>query len=455
MSDCTLGAAAVNHTYLFGARVTVRDDSNPDLAGPNAGPGLRETGTRSGTEAVTFSAAQRRHPKGGARRRDRRSESPCGCGQGLQQWDVTAQKARCDFTRPLPGQPQPGRLANPPIAGHRTLRPGDRLRDNQTGQRAVRGVRGGSANGANVTDTARLTAGFPAKVYRRSKAGKRYYTYVLRPSRTVSYGKGGTLRGILRNADGQPITGADVRILVRENRTGAQYVDRGGLTTGADGRVSLGIPAGSSRTYQLTYKAYVGDDNLAARSKATLNTRARITARRPVTSGVAARPGSAARSSAALGPGAASRSSCRRSSRAAGGGPSALPGWARAVATASGTSSTARQLPVPHAAAAERRVPVRARNEQAVAGSRRLAACQEPVNFAPVHLQPIYERYAWSVGRLPSRDDSAHSARRGPSRGRRDLFGDRMQDQLAGRGSGAGPDSDDSCRPPSSALFPL
>ena len=197
---------------------------------------------------------------------------------------LTAQKARCDFTRPLPCPNLSGETlaANPPIAGHRTLlvRVTDSA-DNQTVSAPFAVYARGSANGANVTDTAKLTAGFPAKVYRRSKAGKRYYTYVLRPSRTVSYGKGGTLRGILRNADGQPITGADVRILVRENRTGAQYVDRGGLTTGADGRVSLGIPAGSSRTYQLTYKAYVGDDNLAARSKATLNTRARITATAP------------------------------------------------------------------------------------------------------------------------------------------------------------------------------
>ena len=166
---------------------------------------------------------------------------------------LTAQKARCDFTRPLPCPNLSGETlsANPPIARHRTLlvRVTDSA-DNQNRQRTVRGVRAGIGERRQLTDTAKLTAGFPAKVYRRSKAGKRYYTYVLRPSRTVSYGKGGTLRGILRNADGQPITGADVRILVRENRTGAQYVDRGGLTTGATGasssasrRVLADVPA--------------------------------------------------------------------------------------------------------------------------------------------------------------------------------------------------------------------
>jgi hypothetical protein len=72
--------------------------------------------------------------------------------------------------------------------------------DNQTVSAPFAVYARGSANGANVTDSARLTAGFPAKVYRRSKAGKRYYTYVLRPSRTVSYGTatGGRFRTTYR-----------------------------------------------------------------------------------------------------------------------------------------------------------------------------------------------------------------------------------------------------------------
>lgn len=45
--------------------------------------------------------------------------------------------------------------------------------------------------------------------------------FVLRPSRIVSYGKGATVRGTLKRADGQPIGSADVRILVREARPGA------------------------------------------------------------------------------------------------------------------------------------------------------------------------------------------------------------------------------------------
>ena len=86
----------------------------------------------------------------------------------------------------------------------------------------------GPLNGANGGDGARLVAGFPAKVF-RGKGKKRHAVFVLRPSRTVSYGKGATIRGTLKGADGQPVGGADVRILVREARLGAQYVDRGGV----------------------------------------------------------------------------------------------------------------------------------------------------------------------------------------------------------------------------------
>jgi hypothetical protein len=115
----------------------------------------------------------------------------------------------------------------------------------------------------------------------RGKGKKRHRVFVLRPSRLVSFGKPATIRGILRNAAGQPIAGADVRVLVREDRLGARYVDRGGVTTGADGRFQVGLPKGSSRLIRLGYRAYTGDDAFAARVNAHLNVRARISVHGP------------------------------------------------------------------------------------------------------------------------------------------------------------------------------
>ena len=270
----------------------------------SAAQGLRAPGTRSGNESVTFSASD----NVGIRKAEIVDVTDAAnptvvASKDYNSGTLTAQKTRCDFTRPLPCPNLSGETlaANPPIAGHRTLlvRVTDSA-DNQTVSAPFAVYARGSANGANVTDTAKLTAGFPAKVYRRSKAGKRYYTYVLRPSRTVSYGKGGTLRGILRNADGQPITGADVRILVRENRTGAQYVDRGGLTTGRrrprvarhPGRLLAHVSADLQgvRRRRQSRRALEGDAQHA---------RAHHRARLRVTSAAVARRASAARSSAA------------------------------------------------------------------------------------------------------------------------------------------------------------
>jgi hypothetical protein len=90
-----------------------------------------------------------------------------------------------------------------------------------------------------------------------------------------------TFRGTLKAADGQPVGGADVRILVREARLGAPYVDRGGVTTGLNGRFVFSVPAGSSRVLRLAYRAYLGDDAYTTRSTSTLNTRARISVRDP------------------------------------------------------------------------------------------------------------------------------------------------------------------------------
>jgi hypothetical protein len=97
----------------------------------------------------------------------------------------------------------------------------------------------------------------------------------------VSYGKGARIRGTLKGANGQPVGSADVRILVRENRLGAHYVDRGGVTTGTDGRFQFTAPAGNSRFFRVAYRAYKGDDKFATTSTAALNVRARISARGP------------------------------------------------------------------------------------------------------------------------------------------------------------------------------
>jgi hypothetical protein len=282
---CTFDQNSIDQLQLFGSRVTIQDDLPPDITAVQAGVGLLAPGVRSGAEPITFSASD----NSGIRRAEivdvtNAADPAVVASEDYNTGPNTNAGTRCDYTRPrpCPADVKNETIAAPtPIAGHRTLL----LRVTDAGGETVVSPpfsvqARGPLNGSNGGDGARLIAGFPAKVF-RGKGKKRHAVFVLRSSHTVSYGKGATVRGTLKGADGQPVGGADVRILVREARLGAQYVDRGGVTTGPDGRFIFPVPAGSSRVLRLAYRAYLGDDAYAARSTATLNTRARISVRGP------------------------------------------------------------------------------------------------------------------------------------------------------------------------------
>ncbi len=281
---CTTGPSDVVQTQLVGSRITIQDDVPPVIADVKSGAGLMAPGTRSGSEPVTFSATD----NSGIRRAEivdvtDASNPSVVASEDYNSGPNTDAGARCDYTRPRPCPDLKDETiaAATPIAGHRTLL----LRVTDAGGETTLGApfriyARGPLNGANGGDGARVVSGFPAKVF-RGKGKQRHAVFVLRPSHTVSYGKTAKIRGTLKGVNGQPIAGAQLRILVRENRLGAQYVDRGSVTTDANGRVVVGVPAGSSRLVRLAYRAYLGDDGFTARTTATLNVRARIAARGP------------------------------------------------------------------------------------------------------------------------------------------------------------------------------
>jgi hypothetical protein len=283
-SACSLGTDAAGNVgtaflHIFGSRVTITDGTAPALGAPVAGQGLLAPGTRSGDEPVTFSASD----NVGIRRAEivDVTDAANPAVVASEDYNATASdaKTRCDFTRPrpCPDLTKETIAASPGIAGKRTLLV--RVTDaagNQTVSPPFAISARGPVNGSGGGDGARLIAGFPAHTFRgRGKARKR--VGVLRPTKTVGWGHGATVRGVLRNAAGQPIAGAQLRLLVRELRLGARYVDRGAVTTSADGRFAVGIPRGSSRRYRIAYRAYPGDDRLTAKSDASFNTKARIT----------------------------------------------------------------------------------------------------------------------------------------------------------------------------------
>jgi hypothetical protein len=280
---CGMAAGSISQLELTGSKVTLEDTRPPVIRSVKTGEGLLAPGTRSGNEPVTFSAADNT----GIRRAEvvdvTDAANPVAVASEDYESGPTDAGKGCDYTRPLPCPDVTDETiaASPAIAGHRTVLVRVTDAGGETAVSAPFSIYArGPVNGSNGGDGARLVAGFPAKVY-RGKGKKRHAVFVLRPRHTVSYGKTSRVRGTLRGADGQPIGGADIRMLVREDRLGAPYVDRGGVTTGADGRFQIGMPPGTSRSLRLAYRAYTGDDGFAARSTSVLHVRARISARAP------------------------------------------------------------------------------------------------------------------------------------------------------------------------------
>jgi hypothetical protein len=259
--------------------VTITDTTAPALTGPTAGDGLRAPGPRSGDEPLTFSATDNT----GIRRAEIVDVTDADAPRVVAAEDYaatqSAQKGKCDYTRtkPCPDLKAETIAASPAIAGRRTLLL--RVTDtagNQTVSAPFAITARGPLNGAGGGDGARLVAGFPGHSF-RGKGKSRHRVGVLRPTKTVGFGHGALVRGTLRNAAGQPVAGAELRLLIRELKLGSHYTDRGAITTSADGRFSLRITRGSSRRVRIAYRAYAGDAGLTAKSDVTLKTKARIT----------------------------------------------------------------------------------------------------------------------------------------------------------------------------------
>jgi hypothetical protein len=229
VGTCTFDQNSIDQLQLLGSRVTIEDTRPPDLTAVQAGLGLLAPGVRSGDEPVTFSAQDNSGIRSAELVDVTDAANPAVvASEDYNTGPNTNAGTRCDYTRPRPCPDVKNEtIAAPtPIAGHRTLILRVADAGGETTVSAPFSIQArGPLNGVNGGDGARLVAGFPAKVF-RGKGKQRHAVFVLRPTHLVSYGKKATIRGTLKGADGQPIAGADVRILVREARLGAQYVDQ-------------------------------------------------------------------------------------------------------------------------------------------------------------------------------------------------------------------------------------
>jgi hypothetical protein len=123
---------------------------------------------------------------------------------------------------------------------------------------------GAVPNGPNPSRLAKITARFTT-----SKKTSRRLRYTATP----------TVKGVLVDDHGQPITGATVAVLARLKQSGARDAQAATAQTGADGGFSLKLPSGPSRTITFAYTAFSGDAKPAATARLRTTVRATVSAR--------------------------------------------------------------------------------------------------------------------------------------------------------------------------------
>ena len=263
-SPCTTApGGAINH-LLYGTQVVLND---PTL--PNAdieASGLLSGGRRSGSDAITLDGTD----NGGIRRVEIVDLSGGSAVVGIEDYGAVA--------RTNTGATCSGRLAKAcPNLKNETVRP-TRL---DAGRRTLKvritdaggNVREygpyvvdvatpsdrGPLNGSGATETGELSARF---------SGTR------KVRKTVSYRKRVTVTGRLLNAFGRPVSGAELKILTRDHRSGARFVHRWTTKTDAAGIYRVKVRAAASRLVQVAWASHIHDPSPQASAYVTLYVRA-------------------------------------------------------------------------------------------------------------------------------------------------------------------------------------
>ena len=273
-APCEVGPGGRIYNVFYGARVTVSDPTPADSFTVEAS-GLMAGGPRDGSDPVTVSATD----NSGIEKLETFDVTNPAAPRlvASENYDVgptyeageqrTDRGATCSF-----------RLAKPcPNLAGETIRPSSLQVGNRNLLVRVTDAGGnyvdrgpfpvnvvtpsdrGAANGGNVSEPARLIL---------------RYSNTKRPRQTVRYYRKVGVRGRLINANGNPIPGAEVRLLTRDLRQGASAIDRTGIRTGADGSFRVTVRAKASRQLQFAWRARANDARFAANGYLTLRVRA-------------------------------------------------------------------------------------------------------------------------------------------------------------------------------------
>ena len=244
---CSVAAGGGISNLLSGARVVLYDPTAP-MASIEAS-GLLAGGGRSGSDPVTLDATD----NGGIRRVELIDVSASGSRVvGFEDYAAggrTATGDTCSFRlrKACPNlRDETVRPTSLP-AGPRTLKV--RITDaggnvTEQGPYAVSVATPsdrGPLNGTGATEDGTLSAHFSGSTKKR---------------RTVSYRARVRISGRLLNSAGRPVAGALLRVLTRDRRQGARFVERYTTTTDSDGIYRVRVRAAASRLTQIAWRSH-------------------------------------------------------------------------------------------------------------------------------------------------------------------------------------------------------
>ncbi len=264
-SPCSVGSGGTIANLVSGAQVVLDDPTAP--AASVEASGLLAGGQRSGTDAITLDATD----NGGIRRVEIMDLTASGASVvGAEDYAAGARTdagATCSFrlSRACPN------LRNETVrptglpAGPRTLKAritdagGNVIEQGPYAVDVATPSDRGALNGTGATEDATLSA---------------HFTGTTRTRRTVGYGSKARISGRLLNSAGQPITGALLRVLTRDRRQSAGWVERYSATTAADGSYRVTVRAGASRLTQVAWRSHTRDPGFQESAYVTLGARA-------------------------------------------------------------------------------------------------------------------------------------------------------------------------------------
>jgi hypothetical protein len=262
---CTVAAGGAISHVLSGAQVVLNDPTTP--AASIEASGLLAGGQRSGADPITLDATD----NGGIRRVEIVDVTPGGSSVvGAEDYAAGARTgagATCSFrlAKACPNLKDETVRPTSLPAGPRTLKVritdagGNVLEQGPYAVNVATPSDRGALNGSGATEDASLSA---------------HFTGTTRTRRTVGYRSRVAISGRLLNASGKPITGALLRVLTRDRRQSAGWVERYTTTTDSDGGYRVKVRAAASRLTQIAWRSHTKDPGFQESAYVTLLARA-------------------------------------------------------------------------------------------------------------------------------------------------------------------------------------